>query len=252
MRAIATRGPTRSSSGSVSSSSLQRRPWPRRHPPRRPRRVRTVPEQNPIVEGQNITVTLRDLNGGKGEPKTVPGVTLTVYADSKDGDVIGTQVTDSQGSGEHRDPRATASTSSCSIRTRCPSGRQAQRQGRDRQDHHSSPRWQQLRAVPDRRCAGHRSIVHQQAHRLDDVRAQIRFDHRASRSRTLAHLRHDRLDQLRPRRADHLWRHRYLLPQPQRRAFGYRSRRLAVVLLRSLALPKTANCGDRCAIEVPV
>ncbi len=56
-----------------------------------------IPEQNPIVEGQNITVTLRDLKGGEGEPETLPGVTLTVYADSKDGEVIGTQVTDSNG-----------------------------------------------------------------------------------------------------------------------------------------------------------
>ncbi len=56
-----------------------------------------IPEQNPIVEGQNITVTLRDLKGGEGEPETIPGVTLTVYADSKDGSLIGTQVTDQQG-----------------------------------------------------------------------------------------------------------------------------------------------------------
>ncbi len=57
----------------------------------------TIPEENPIVEGQNITVTLRNLKGGEGEPETVPGVTLTVYADSKDGEEIGTQVTDKLG-----------------------------------------------------------------------------------------------------------------------------------------------------------
>lgn len=56
-----------------------------------------TPEQNPIIEGQNVTVTLKDLNGGKGEPKPVPGVTLTVYADKKGGQVLGTQVTDTLG-----------------------------------------------------------------------------------------------------------------------------------------------------------
>lgn len=53
-----------------------------------------VPEQNPIIEGQNITVTLKDLNLGKGEPTPVPGVTLTVLADGKE---LGTQVTDKLG-----------------------------------------------------------------------------------------------------------------------------------------------------------
>ncbi len=56
-----------------------------------------VPEQNPIVDGQNITVLLKDLNGGKGEPKPIPGVTLTVFADSKDGKELGSQVTDKLG-----------------------------------------------------------------------------------------------------------------------------------------------------------
>lgn len=56
-----------------------------------------IPEQNPIVEGQNITVLLKDLKGGKGDPVPVPGVTLTVFADSKDGTELGTQVTDKLG-----------------------------------------------------------------------------------------------------------------------------------------------------------
>ena len=56
-----------------------------------------VPEKNPIVDGQNITVTLRNLNGGVGEPEPIPGVTLTVFAGSKSGDVLGTQVTDTAG-----------------------------------------------------------------------------------------------------------------------------------------------------------
>lgn len=56
-----------------------------------------APEANPIVDGQNITVTLNDLKGGEGEPAPVPGVTLTVFKDSKDGDEIGTQVTDQAG-----------------------------------------------------------------------------------------------------------------------------------------------------------
>ena len=56
-----------------------------------------TPQANPIVNGQNITVSLRNLNGGKGEPKPVPGVTLTVFKDSKTGDEIGTQVTDTAG-----------------------------------------------------------------------------------------------------------------------------------------------------------
>lgn len=57
----------------------------------------TIPEQNPIVEGQNITVLLKDLKGGKGDPVPVPGVTLTVFADSKDGKELGSQVTDKLG-----------------------------------------------------------------------------------------------------------------------------------------------------------
>lgn len=56
-----------------------------------------IPEQNPIVDGQNITVTLKDVNGGKGEPQPVPGVTLTVREKNKDGEVLGTQVTDKLG-----------------------------------------------------------------------------------------------------------------------------------------------------------
>jgi branched-chain amino acid transport system permease protein len=56
-----------------------------------------TPEANPIVKGQNITVTLKDLKGGKGEPVPVPGVTLSVYAESKDGEKLGTQVTDQLG-----------------------------------------------------------------------------------------------------------------------------------------------------------
>lgn len=56
-----------------------------------------TPEANPIVEGQNITVTLKDLKGGKGEPDPVPGVTLTVFKDSKTGEEIGSQVTDQAG-----------------------------------------------------------------------------------------------------------------------------------------------------------
>ncbi|MEJ7633444.1 hypothetical protein [Aeromicrobium sp.] len=56
-----------------------------------------APEANPIVDGQNITVTLKDLNGGKGEPKPVPGVTLTVFKESKSGEQVGTQVTDTAG-----------------------------------------------------------------------------------------------------------------------------------------------------------
>ncbi|WP_344771363.1 branched-chain amino acid ABC transporter permease [Aeromicrobium panaciterrae] len=49
------------------------------------------------MDGQNVTVTLKDLNGGKGEPQPVPGVELTVYADKKGGKVLGTQVTDKLG-----------------------------------------------------------------------------------------------------------------------------------------------------------
>lgn len=56
-----------------------------------------IPEQNPIVEGQNITVILRNLNEGKGEPVPVPGVSLSVHADSKNGELLGTQVTDKAG-----------------------------------------------------------------------------------------------------------------------------------------------------------
>jgi branched-subunit amino acid ABC-type transport system permease component len=52
---------------------------------------------NPIVPGANITVTLLDLNGGKGDPKPVPGVALTVFKDSKDGTEVGTQTTDTKG-----------------------------------------------------------------------------------------------------------------------------------------------------------
>lgn len=56
-----------------------------------------APKANPIVDGANITVTLKDLNGGKGEPKPVPGVTLTIFKESKSGEQIGTQVTDETG-----------------------------------------------------------------------------------------------------------------------------------------------------------
>lgn len=56
-----------------------------------------APEANPIVEGQNITVTLQDVKGGKGDPEPIPGVTLTVFKDKKSGEEIGTQVTDQAG-----------------------------------------------------------------------------------------------------------------------------------------------------------
>ncbi|MBC7632072.1 hypothetical protein [Aeromicrobium sp.] len=56
-----------------------------------------TPADNPIIKGANITVTLLDLNGGKGEPKPVPGVSLTVRQDSKTGTELGTQTTDSKG-----------------------------------------------------------------------------------------------------------------------------------------------------------
>lgn len=56
-----------------------------------------APAENPLVDGQNITVTLQDLKGGEGDPEPVPGVTLTVFKDSEDGDQIGTQVTDTKG-----------------------------------------------------------------------------------------------------------------------------------------------------------
>ena len=56
-----------------------------------------APTANPIVDGQNITVTLKNLNGGKGETEPVPGVTLTVFKHSKTGEQIGSQVTDAMG-----------------------------------------------------------------------------------------------------------------------------------------------------------
>lgn len=56
-----------------------------------------APDKNPIVEGQNITVTLLDVNEGKGDPEPVPGVSLTVFADKKGGDPLGSQVTDKAG-----------------------------------------------------------------------------------------------------------------------------------------------------------
>jgi branched-subunit amino acid ABC-type transport system permease component len=56
-----------------------------------------TPADNPLVDGQNITVTLLDVKGGKGEPAPVPGVTLTVYKDKSGGDEVGTQVTDTKG-----------------------------------------------------------------------------------------------------------------------------------------------------------
>ncbi|WP_297786417.1 branched-chain amino acid ABC transporter permease [Aeromicrobium sp.] len=49
------------------------------------------------MEGANITVTLKDLNGGKGEPKPIPGATITVLKDSKTGEELGSQVTDQTG-----------------------------------------------------------------------------------------------------------------------------------------------------------
>lgn len=52
---------------------------------------------NPIVPGANITVTLLDLNGGKGKPSPVPGVSLTVLKDSRTGTEVGTQTTDTKG-----------------------------------------------------------------------------------------------------------------------------------------------------------
>ena len=56
-----------------------------------------VPEQNPIIDGQNVTVLLKDVNEGKGDPVPVPGVTVTVFAGTKDGEELGTQVTDKLG-----------------------------------------------------------------------------------------------------------------------------------------------------------
>lgn len=56
-----------------------------------------APADNPLVDGQNITVTLLDVKGGEGDPEPVPGVTLTVFKDEKGGEQIGTQVTDTKG-----------------------------------------------------------------------------------------------------------------------------------------------------------
>jgi len=56
-----------------------------------------TPAENPLVDGQNITVTLLDVKGGKGDPEPVPGVTLTVFKDKSGGEQIGTQVTDAKG-----------------------------------------------------------------------------------------------------------------------------------------------------------
>ncbi|AWB92038.1 branched-chain amino acid ABC transporter permease [Aeromicrobium chenweiae] len=56
-----------------------------------------IPDQNPIVQGANITVTLKDLKGGEGEPEPVPGVSLTVLKDSDTGEEQGTQTTDKTG-----------------------------------------------------------------------------------------------------------------------------------------------------------
>ncbi|VXB99756.1 branched-chain amino acid ABC transporter permease [Aeromicrobium sp. 9AM] len=56
-----------------------------------------TPEKNPVVKGPNITVTLKDVKGGKGEPVPVPGVKLTVHKDSKTGEELGTQTTDQAG-----------------------------------------------------------------------------------------------------------------------------------------------------------
>lgn len=64
-----------------------------------PQPQRTATVTNPIVDGPNITVTLINQKGvKKGETgKPVPGVKLTVFADSKTGKEIGTQVTDDTG-----------------------------------------------------------------------------------------------------------------------------------------------------------
>jgi len=59
----------------------------------------SVPTSNPIVDGPNVTVTLLNKKGVKeGEPgKPVPGVKLTVFADSKSGTEVGSSVTDATG-----------------------------------------------------------------------------------------------------------------------------------------------------------
>ena len=56
-----------------------------------------TPKANPIVPGANITVFLKDLHGGNGDPTPVPGVTLTVHQDSLEGKELGTQTTDALG-----------------------------------------------------------------------------------------------------------------------------------------------------------
>ncbi|QGG43200.1 branched-chain amino acid ABC transporter permease [Aeromicrobium yanjiei] len=65
--------------------------------PTTPAPTGAAPDQNPIVEGANITVTLKDLKGGDGEPTPIPGVSLTVFKDSKTGEEQGTQTTDKTG-----------------------------------------------------------------------------------------------------------------------------------------------------------
>ncbi len=109
-----------------------------------------TPETNPVVKGPNITVTLKDLKGGKGEPVPVPGVTLTVHKDSKTGEELGTQTTDQDRSRQHRipgngtyvvelDPEDAfprASSSAARVRRPRPSGQDRRRD---------------VRAVPDRR-----------------------------------------------------------------------------------------------------
>ena len=210
MRAIATRGPTRSSDGDVHPPHALPRLRPRQRPPRPPRRALRRPSKNPHRRRAPTSPSRsRTSTAARESPSRFPASTLTVHKDSKDGEELGTQTTDQTGPRQHRASRATARTSSSSTPRPSPTGVKLSGKGETTKTVHGSSSAAATscssRSARSWSKAGRSAS---KARRRPHRRHQVRPDHRARRAGPVADLRHDRSDELLPRRADHLRRDR--------------------------------------------
>ena len=230
MRAIANRGPTRSSGrGAVMiSSDPALAAWPDADAdPVRPRR-RARPNESAHRRLRTSRVTLLDSSrAARVRPASrCRASTLTVFGRRRRAEVGTQRHRPGRPASASRSP-ATACTSSSARRRHAARGRQAERRRRDR-------------ARPSRRDWAAATSC---SSRSAPARSTTALVQRASSSQAtvtglkygliialaalgpVADLRHHRADELRPRRAHHLRRHHDLRLQPWPRAAGHRGRR---------------------------
>ncbi len=157
-----------------------------------------TPESNPVVKGPNITVTLKDLKGGKGEPVPVPGVKLTVHKDSKTGEELGTQTTDQDGRVSIGIPGNGTYVVELDAKT-LPEGVKLSGKGETTktvQVKIAAATFVQFQigAVVVKEASFASKLID-----AIDLGTEVRPDHRPGRTRPVTDLRHHWLDQLRPR-----------------------------------------------------